>query len=97
MSIAAALNGGVFLLVKVLADGLVVLRCRYGAAPWTLGKARKEFTCAKCFDVYRYGLPSYRPIGNTSYRFLRICSECVDTLIRERSKGGSIQASGRRR
>ena len=74
-------------LVRVLNDGLVVLRWMGHTssdtdAIWSRGKLRKPVKCAVTEIEMAVGDLAYRPVGNQDYRSRRISVVLVDELKR---------------
>jgi hypothetical protein len=70
----------IFRLVEKLSDGLSVISTDGSSTIWSSAKLRKERKCAKCDRILRAGTTAFSPMGNQSYRYLRMCSTCVKGL-----------------
>lgn len=57
-----------------------VLRHLAGEEPWNLVRLRKECRCCQCGREMVPGDVAFRPLGNQSYRFERICRACVAAI-----------------
>lgn len=83
-------------LVETLSPSLVVVRIDsrpfHGSALWCECYTRKPVTCFTCKNKLGKSYQVFRPYGNLPYRYLRVCGNCIEKLIK--NKELEIQDSG---
>jgi hypothetical protein len=79
-----------FRLVQILSPGLLVFSRDGEPAMWDRAKLRRKKDCASCGRHLTPGEEVFSPMGNTSYRYERLCLACVETM---RANFGRREAS----
>ena len=70
----------IFRLVKALSPGLLVISRNGEQALWDQAKLRRQKDCASCGKKLTPGQQVFSPMGNTMYRYERLCLDCVTAL-----------------
>lgn len=61
------------------APGLAVMHSlQHPRQLFSTARMRKDCACANCKEAIQKGATAYRPVGNDSNRYVRLCVMCVE-------------------
>jgi hypothetical protein len=76
------MNLRIFRVVKVLSPKLLGIARDGDSALWDQARLRLPKPCAGCDKALKPGDQAFSPMGNTSYRYERLCLECIAELMK---------------
>jgi hypothetical protein len=78
---SVVMNFRTFRVIKVLSPKLLGITRDGDSALWDQARLRLPKICAGCDQALKPGDQAFSPMGNTSYRYERLCLQCVAELI----------------